>query len=117
MSRVRRSHKDELQILINKAKLLKEADYDSSTWSTFEIALDKAEKVYKDQKSNQIQVNEVLDALQKAINELIPKNMAEKIKLKEKIEEAEKIYSSLDDSYDEKSKEFLQLAIDGAKLT
>ena len=108
--------KYDLFILLNKAKTLKEENYEANSWSVFEKALDKAEKVYRDEKSNQILVNEALKELQKAMDELLPKDRGDKTKLKAKIQEAEEIYNSLNDDYTEESKAFLQITIEAGRM-
>ena len=108
--------KYDLSILINKAKTLKEENYEANSWSVFEKALDKAEKALNDEKSNQIQVNEALKGLQKAMDELLPKDKGDKKKLKAKIQEAEEIYNSLNDDYTEESKSYLQITIEAGRM-
>ena len=108
--------KYDLSILINKAKTLKEENYEANSWSIFEKALDKAEKALNDEKSNQIQVNEALKGLQKAMDELLPKDKGDKKKLKAKIQEAEEIYNSLNDDYTEESKSYLQITIEAGRM-
>ena len=102
--------------MVNKGKTLKEENYEANSWSAFEIVLDKAEKILEDEKSTQIQVNEVIKELQKAMDDLLPKDKGDKSKLKAKIEEAEEIYNNLDDSYTEESKAYFKITIDGAKM-
>lgn len=108
--------KYELNLLVNKGKTLREENYEANSWSAFEIVLDKAEKILEDEKSTQIQVNEVIKELQKAMDDLLPKDKGDKSKLKAKIEEAEEIYNNLDDSYTEESKAYFKITIDGAKM-
>ena len=108
--------KNELSILINKAKTLKEENYEANSWSVFEKVLDKAEKILNNEKSNQNQVNEVVKELQKAMDDLLPKDRGDKTKLKAKIEEAEKIYNGLNDDYTEESKAYLQITIEAGRM-
>ena len=108
--------KYDLSILVNKAKTFKEENYEANSWSVFEKALDKAEKVYKDEKSTQIQVNEVMKELQKAMDDLLPKDRGDKKKLKAKVEEAEEIYNGLNDDYTEESKAYLQITIEAGRM-
>ena len=108
--------KYDLFILLNKAKTLLEENYEPNSWSVFEKAFDKAEKVYKAEKSTQIQVNEVMKELQKAMDELLTKDRGDKKKLKAKVEEAEEIYNSLNDDYTEESKAYFLITIEAGRM-
>ena len=108
--------KYDLFILVNKAKKLLEENYEANSWSVFEKALDKAEKIYNNKEATQIQVNEVMKELQKAMDDLLPKDRGDKTKLKAKVQEAEDIYNSLNDEYTEESKEFLQITIEAGRM-
>lgn len=108
--------KYDLSILINKAKTLKEENYEPNSWSVFEKALDKAEKIYNNKEATQIQVNEVMKELKKAMDELLTKDRGDKKKLKAKVEEAEEIYNSLNDDYTEESKAYFQITIEAGRM-
>ncbi|EJP19990.1 peptidase, S8/S53 family [Peptostreptococcaceae bacterium AS15] len=108
--------KYDLSILVNKAKTLKEENYEPNSWSVFEKALDKAEKIYNNKEATQIQVNEVMKELKKAMDELLTKDRGDKKKLKAKVEEAEEIYNSLNDDYTEESKAYFQITIEAGRM-
>lgn len=108
--------KYDLFILVNKAKTLKEENYEPNSWSVFEKALDKAEKIYNNKEATQIQVNEVMKELKKAMDELLTKDRGDKKKLKAKVEEAEEIYNSLNDDYTEESKAYFQITIEAGRM-
>ena len=110
--------KRNLLILINKAKGYEEKDFEAKSWSAFEIALDKAEKLYKNSAATQKEVDDMLQELQSAIEQLVLINgVGNKELLRKKIDEAKEIYAKLGDDYVESTKEFLALAIQGAELT
>ena len=108
--------KYDLFILLNKAKTLKEENYEPNSWSVFEKALDKAEKIYNNKEATQIQVNEVMKELKKAMDELLTKDRGDKKKLKAKVQEAEEIYNSLNDDYTEESKAYFLITIEAGRL-
>ena len=108
--------KYDLFILVNKAKTLKEENYEPNSWSVFEKALDKAEKIYNNKEATQIQVNEVMKELKKAMDELLTKDRGDKKKLKAKVEEAEEIYNSLNDDYTEESKAYFLITIEAGRM-
>lgn len=107
--------KSALRILINKAKRLVESNYEPNSWGAFELALDKAERVNGQLEVSQAEVDAALRGLQDAMDKLIGKAAANKTALQEKIDEAIAVYNSLDENYDPKSKEFLQISIQAAR--
>ncbi|WP_462273759.1 S8 family serine peptidase [Filifactor alocis] len=110
--------KDALILKVNQAKQLKEEKFDLEKWEVFETVLEEAEKVLADSKATQEQIDTVRQKLTDAMNELVSSyDESGKEKLKEKIKEAEDIYASLDGNYTEDSREFLIIAIEGAKMT
>ncbi|MDO5063095.1 MAG: S8 family serine peptidase [Peptostreptococcaceae bacterium] len=110
--------KSDLLILINQVKDFQEKDYDADGWENFEKVLDKAEKVYNDGSVSQDEVNAMILELKDAIDKLsLLMGEGNKELLKAKIDEAKAILESLGDAYEEKSVEFLTLAIQGAELT
>lgn len=111
-------NKSDLMILINQVRDFKENDYDPDGWEVFEKTLDKAQKLYEDSSATQEAVNEMIEELKVAIKGLsLLKGEGNKALLKAKIDEAKAILESLGDQYEEKSVEFLSLAIQGAELT
>lgn len=110
--------KRDLLILINKAKGYEERNFEAKSWSAFEIVLDKAEKLYKNESATQKEVDNMLQELQAAIEQLVLiGGVGDKALLRKKIDEAKEIYSKLGDDYVESTKEFLEFAIQGAELT
>lgn len=110
--------KRNLLILINKARGYEEKDFETKSWSAFEIVLDKAEKLYKNSAATQKEVDDMLQELQSAIEQLVLINgIGNKELLRKKIDEAKEIYAKLGDDYVESTKEFLALAIQGAEFT
>lgn len=110
--------KDALILKVNQARKLKEEKFDLDKWEVFEGVLEEAEKVLAQSNATQEQIDDVRQKLSDAMNELVSSyDESGKEKLKEKIKEAEDIYASLDENYTEDSKEFLIIAIEGAKMT
>lgn len=110
--------KSDLLILINQVKDFQEKDYDVDGWENFEKALDKAEKIYNNSSATQDEVDAMIQELKDAIEKLsLLMGEGNKALLKAKIDEAKAILESLGDAYEEKSVEFLTLAIQGAELT
>ncbi len=110
--------KSDLLILINQVKDFQEKDYDTDGWEVFEKTLDKAEKLYNDGSASQEDINAMIQELKDAIDKLsLLMGEGNKALLKAKIDEAKAILDSLGDAYEEKSVEFLTLAIQGAELT
>ncbi|MDO5061636.1 MAG: S8 family serine peptidase [Peptostreptococcaceae bacterium] len=110
--------KSDLMILINQVKDFKENDYDPDGWEVFEVALDKAQKLYEDPSATQDDIDAMIKELNEAIKGLsLLKGEGNKALLKAKIDEAKAILESFSDLYEEKSVEFLTLAIQGAELT
>ncbi|MDO4793461.1 MAG: S8 family serine peptidase [Filifactor alocis] len=110
--------KDALILKINQARQLKEENFDLEEWEVFEVVLEEAEKVLADPSATQDQIDSAREKLSDAMNQLISSSReSDKKRLEEKIREAEDIYASLDENYTQDSKEFLVIAIEGAKMT
>lgn len=110
-------NKDILKIKINQANALNEENYKSG-WDILEIALEKAEKILKSEDTNQVDIDNAVQELQDAINNLEEyTEQGDKKKLKEKIEEAEKILRDIvADEYTEESLQFLQIVVEAGKI-
>ncbi|MDO4773371.1 MAG: S8 family serine peptidase [Bacillota bacterium] len=107
-----------LAVYINRGESLKEEGYTLESWEAFETVLYEAQQMMENKMAGQTEVNQMVDRLKLALDDLKVKVQgADKAKLKLKIEEAQRIYNGLDDTYTERSKTFLSAAIDGAKLT
>lgn len=93
-------NKSELLIIINKAREFKEKDFSSESWADFEIALDNAERVYRDTKVGQAEVDKATADLKQSIDRLVPIAQAgNKALLKKKIDEAKDLLENHRDEY------------------
>ncbi len=107
-----------LEAFMNRAKNSDPKAYEDDSWNAVEIAYYNARKVYEDATATQQQIDEVTKQLKTALENLVERvDGASKAELKKKIEEATEIYSNLDDSYTERSKEFLMISIESAKMS
>lgn len=107
-----------LAVYVNRGESLSEEKYTLESWELFEIVLFEAQQMMENKMVGQTEVNQMVDRLKLALDDLKVKVQgADKAKLKLKIEEAQRIYNGLDDTYEESSKTFLSLSIEGAKLT
>ena len=109
-----RGNTDSLKELVTVCEELKEEDFTADTWKVFENALDAAKVIVEDNSdSNQTQVDEAKEALQKAKDDL---KEAEKPVDKSKLEEAYNKYKDLkNDGYTENSWKTFKNALDAAK--
>ncbi|MEG0352158.1 MAG: hypothetical protein RR586_02735, partial [Cellulosilyticaceae bacterium] len=62
-----------LNELIKEANRKDDDDYTKTSWREFKKQLDKAEKVSKDKKATQEQIDKAIEELNKAIKELVEK--------------------------------------------
>ncbi len=107
-----------LKIYIEQARKLEERKYVLATYEEFEQVLYNAQKLDLNPNATQVMIDDMAMDLKTAMNELVLRSQGiTKYDLKLKIEEAQKIYASLDDTYTDDSKEFLILAIEGAAKT
>ncbi len=110
--------KELLRIYVKQAENLDEHQYELSTWEVLEVALYNGQVGLNNKNISQQEINELATALKKAIDDLVKETYgASKADLKIKIDEAQEIYNKLDDTYTERSKEFLGAAIEGAMMT
>lgn len=89
--------KTALKDLLETAALLKEDDFTASSWTAFETALTAAQKVYDDPDAMDPEINEIYDALSKAIDSLQYK--ADLYTLQLLIDKASEIEPKLDTEY------------------
>ncbi len=107
-----------LKAFMNRAKNSDPKLYEDDSWNEVEIAYYQARKVYEDTTATQAQIDEVTQQLKTALENLVERvDGASKAELKKKIDEASEIYSNLDDSYTERSKEFLMISLESAKMS
>ncbi len=107
--------KDILELYVTQGENLEEEKFVLESWEIFEEVLYRAQKIYKDKLATQDSVDAIAKELREAIDSLVPYNGGPTMsEWRQKIEEAKKIYSGLDDSYTKDSKEFLIAAIEGA---
>ncbi len=105
-----------LESFMNRAKNSDPKMYELDSWKEVEIAYYHARKVYEDTAVTQAQIDEVTQKLKTALENLVERvDGASKAELKKKIDEASEIYSNLDDTYTERSKEFLMISLEAAK--
>ncbi|PID81209.1 MAG: peptidase S8 [Clostridiales bacterium] len=110
-------NKELLKIFLNRARNIDPKKYDDDSWNAVEIAYYHARKVDENANATQAEIDRVTKALKAALENLTERvNGASKAELKKKLDEAIEIFSNLDESYTERSKEFLLIAIEGSKL-
>lgn len=105
--------KDALQALVTQSNELESKDYTKLSWNAFEAALTHAKSVLNDSDAYQIEVDEALEALQLALDELVifvpevNKTLLEKL-----VKEVEKLNES---KYTPATWNALKTALDHAK--
>ena len=67
--------KSALEALIQEAEAIAEEDYTADSYAALQSAIEEAKKVVEDDKASQVTVNSQKSALQKAIDNLVPKEV------------------------------------------